>query len=92
MPLDEDLAADEITNTARAAEHRLAQECLQKALSMLTEEQRQVIVLKFVEGLTNLEAAEILGKNEGSVKSLQHRALAALHRIMEQEDCYEPTL
>ena len=92
LPLEEDLALDESSQTARAAERRLTQHCLQKALSRLTEEQRQVILLKFVEDRSNLEVAEIMGKNEGSVKSLQHRALAALNRIMEQEDCYEPAL
>jgi RNA polymerase sigma-70 factor (ECF subfamily) len=84
--------ADESSYTVRAAERRMTQRCLQKALSRLTEEQRQVILLKFVQDRSNLEVAEIMGKNEGSVKSLQHRALAALHRIMEQEDCYEPAL
>ena len=92
LPLEDDLAADETSYTARAAERRLTQQCLQKALSLLTEEQRLVILLKFVEDRSNLEVAEIMGKNEGSVKSLQHRALGALHRILEQERCDEPDL
>lgn len=92
LPLEDDLAADEASFTARVAEHRLTLKCLQKALSLLTEDQRQVILLKFVEDHSNLEVAEIMWKNAGSVKSLQHRALAALHRIMEQERCYEPGL
>jgi len=41
-----------------------------------------VISLKFVEGLTNAEAAEALGKSEGAIKSLQFRALAALRRLL----------
>jgi RNA polymerase sigma-70 factor (ECF subfamily) len=45
-----------------------------------------VIILKFVEGLSNAEVAQILGKTEGAVKSLQHRALNALHRLMGRSD------
>ena len=60
-----------------------------KALQHLTDEQRQVILFKFVERRTNAEAGAILGKTEGSIKSLQHRALAALRRALDKELCYE---
>jgi RNA polymerase sigma-70 factor (ECF subfamily) len=53
---------------------------LRQALSKLTEDQKQVIILKFVDGLSNAEVAKVLGKTEGAVKSLQHRALASLAR------------
>ena len=46
----------------------------------LSHEQQQVLTLKFVFNFSNAEAAAILGKTEGAVKSLQHRALATLHR------------
>ena len=72
------------------AENQLAAECLQQALRSLTEEQRQVIVGKFIEDRSNAEMARILSKSEGAVKSLQHRALAALRRAIEKEGCYEP--
>jgi RNA polymerase sigma-70 factor (ECF subfamily) len=55
---------------------------LQRALSELTDDQQQVIVLKFADGLSNYEVAQILGKTEGAVKSLQHRALASLGRTL----------
>jgi len=60
-------------------------QALQRALSELTDDQQQVIVLKFVDGLSNLEVAQILGKTEGAVKSLQHRALAALGRVLGEQ-------
>ena len=47
-------------------------------------EQQQVLTLKFVFNFSNGEVATILGKTEGAVKSLQHRALAALQRQLEQ--------
>lgn len=52
------------------------------ALAQLTPEQRQVIVLKFVEELDNAEIAAALNKPIGAIKSLQHRALAALRRAL----------
>lgn len=64
----------------------LTSERLAKAIQGLTEEQSNVIVLKFVQGLSNAEVAEIMGKKEGSIKSLQHRALRSLKRILEKED------
>lgn len=55
---------------------------LRRAVQGLTSDQQQVIILKFVDGLSNSEVAQILGKTEGAVKSLQHRALASLGRLM----------
>ena len=46
----------------------------------LSHEQKQVLTLKFVFNFSNGEAATILGKTEGAVKSLQHRALGSLHK------------
>jgi len=48
----------------------------------LTGDQQEVIILKFVDGLSNTEVAQILGKSEGAIKSLQHRALNSLNRIL----------
>jgi RNA polymerase sigma-70 factor, ECF subfamily len=49
-------------------------------IERLSPEQRQVLTLKFVYRFSNSEVAAILGKTEGAVKSLQHRALASLER------------
>jgi RNA polymerase sigma-70 factor (ECF subfamily) len=49
-------------------------------IESLSIDQQQVLTLKFVFGFSNAEAATILGKTEGAVKSLQHRALASLQR------------
>jgi RNA polymerase sigma-70 factor (ECF subfamily) len=55
----------------------------------LTEEQKLVLIGKFVEDRSNQDVADLLDKSEGAVKSLQHRALAALRRAIEREGCYE---
>ena len=62
---------------------------LSALLGQLTEDQRQVLLLKFMENLNNKEVAAILGKPEGAVKSLQHRALRALKRLLEARMSHE---
>lgn len=92
MPLEESLVANsqEHGYPAQRTEEHLAQECLARVMQMLTEEQRQVIQLKFIEDREVAEVAAILDRNERAIRSLQHRALAALQRAIEQERCYEP--
>jgi len=85
LPLDERLVATE-KGLQAMLEARLDHEELQSAIAQLTTDQQQVIILKFVEGLSNAEVARILGKSEGAVKSLQHRALNSLQRIMRGEE------
>lgn len=67
-------------------EKGLAQESARAAIWLLTDDQRQVIVLKYLQGLSNQEVADALGKPVGAVKSLQHRALNALRRILQAEE------
>jgi len=66
----------------------LTREGLTQAVDKLTELQKQVISLKFAGGLSNAEVANLMGKTEGAVKSLQHAALAALQRHLSPE--YSP--
>jgi RNA polymerase sigma-70 factor (ECF subfamily) len=55
---------------------------LAQALETLSEDQRLVLVGKFAEEMSNAEIAAWLGKSEGAVKSLQHRALRSLGRLL----------
>jgi RNA polymerase sigma-70 factor (ECF subfamily) len=50
------------------------------ALAALTDEQREAIALRFFAGLSAREAADVMGKQEGTVRGLQFRAIAALRR------------
>ncbi len=50
------------------------------ALAALTEEQREAIALRFFAGLSAREAAAAMGKQEGTIRGLQFRAIAALRR------------
>ncbi len=89
MPLDERLVSGS-DDPVKHADRDLAADCLKRAMRFLTETQRQVVLGKFMESRSNAEVARLLGREEGAVKSLQHRALAALRRAIEKEGCYEP--
>jgi RNA polymerase sigma-70 factor (ECF subfamily) len=65
------------------AEKRLSWADLQRMLTRLTDEQRQVVLLKFVEEMDTREIAMVMGKSEGAVKGLQHRAFESLRRLLE---------
>jgi RNA polymerase sigma-70 factor, ECF subfamily len=69
-------------DTARSVCDRLA---LQQAVEQLTTEQQQVIILKFFVGLSNAEIAGIVGRTEGAIKALQHRAINRLHQLLSHE-------
>ncbi len=56
-----------------------------QAVQLLPEAQRDVISLRFAVGLTIAETAQVLGKREGNVKALQHKALARLQKSLAPE-------
>lgn len=85
VPLDQQPVADTV-DLEEAVARRLSQQRLVAALAHLTEEQRQVVLLKFIEGLDNETVARMLGRSVNAVKALQHRALAGLRRILEQDE------
>lgn len=65
-------------------QHHLTAETLRHALKRLTRDQQQVIVLRFLEGYNTAEVAQIMGKQPGAVRTLQHRALAGLNNVFRQ--------
>jgi len=68
-------------------EARAQQDCLWRALRQLTPEQQEVLFHRFFEGRSVEETARLMGKQPGAIKALQHRALAALRRRMEEMGC-----
>ena len=81
--LDEALASPEdITGSLEARESR---EGLLEAMQGLTLEQRQVLQMKYFLEMSNAEVARALGKREGAINALQHRALRKMGGILEKE-------
>ncbi|MBI4759477.1 MAG: sigma-70 family RNA polymerase sigma factor [Chloroflexi bacterium] len=83
LPLQESLVWDH-ESSGGLLESKIEKEELLRALQYLTVDQRQVLILKFVQEMDNSGVAQVLGKTEGAVKSIQHRALASLKRVLER--------
>jgi len=74
LPQDREVPGDTFT-----------QDELKTFIGQLGDEQKQVILFKFIEGYDNEKIASIMGKSVGAVKALQFRALIALRGIMRDE-------
>lgn len=68
-------------NLVAQVEERFDFEVLMQKLKLLNEQQRQVILLRFIEGMSIAETAKIMQKSEGAIKALQHRALENLRQF-----------
>jgi RNA polymerase sigma-70 factor, ECF subfamily len=71
IPVDE---TDPLGRVAKAVER----EMLRRALMALPADYQTLLILRFMQGLPNAEVAAALGKSEGAVRVMQHRALKAL--------------
>jgi len=58
---------------------------LREVIAALPEERKTLLILKFVEQLTNAEIAVVLGRTEGAIKALYHRTLLSLRATMLEE-------
>jgi RNA polymerase sigma-70 factor (ECF subfamily) len=59
-------------------ENREEQEALLQAIRRLPDERQQLLILKFVDRLSNVEIGAVMHRSEGAVKSLYHRTLLSL--------------
>jgi RNA polymerase sigma-70 factor (ECF subfamily) len=82
LPLDMDLPADPADDPHQRLVDENTKQQLRQALTLLTPDQRQVIVLKFLEDCENESIADSMNKPVGAIKALQHRGLEALWRIL----------
>jgi RNA polymerase sigma-70 factor, ECF subfamily len=83
-PLDgvpEPMAPDDPGRLAGLAEDARR---LRAAVALLSEDRRQVVILRFVDGLAAREISAVLGRSEGAVRVLQHRALRELAVLLER--------
>jgi len=84
LHLDERLVSS-ADDPVMAVEDAMAASSIGNAVAQLTGEQQTVVVLKFFEGMSNLQVAKAMGKTEGAIKSLQFRALGTLRRLLEAD-------
>lgn len=79
-PLTEDLP--EPPQEADESERPGAQRLTARAMSVLTESQREVVVLRYFAGKSHAEIARITGRREGAVRALLHRALRRMRKVL----------
>lgn len=85
VPLSEnghEPVSDRVEATLERQEDR---ERLLAAMRRLSPERQQLLILKFVEGMSNAEIAQIMGRSEGAVRVLYHRTLEALRKELRWE-------
>ena len=80
--LEDDIQADPEGNPSHLVAQKMERERLRAALLRLPSDQRQVIELRFLEEWSHETVAEALGKSVEATRALQHRALAALRRLL----------
>lgn len=85
MPLDENMH-DPFENPAHQAGVNIQMDLVRSAMTNLTADQRQVVMLKYLEGWGNEQIAKEMSKPVSAIKALQHRALAALQRMLKPEE------
>ena len=86
LPLEHDLPANPAEEPHQVVAVEMANQQLRAALALLTPDQRQVIVLKYLEDWENDDIARALNKPVGAVKALQHRGLEGLRRIITRHE------
>jgi RNA polymerase sigma-70 factor (ECF subfamily) len=80
---EEEVPEPEVPEESAAEEEALesiGRKSMLELIENLSHEQKQVLTLKFVFNFSNSDAATVLGKTEGAIKSLQHRALVSLQK------------
>jgi RNA polymerase sigma-70 factor (ECF subfamily) len=77
-----DVPSTDLKDPLDAIDQRLRLDEISDALAQLTEDQRNVVLNRMVLGLDLEETSKVMGKNVGSIKALQHRALAHLAKIL----------
>lgn len=85
VPLDE-FVVDGIQSEAPewAAENREEQEFLLDTIRSLPAERQQLLILKFIEQMSNAEIGAVMNRSEGAIKSLYHRTLLNLRDDLER--------
>jgi RNA polymerase sigma-70 factor (ECF subfamily) len=80
--LPEEIVDRQNNDPAEQTERLMALEDMRRAVQLLPEAQREVIILRFASGLSVADTAKALNKNENNVKVLQHKGMQRLQVLM----------
>lgn len=90
--LHDGMALPPEANPDHLVSERIEKEYLLDAIDQLTEDQKNVIILRFGEGLTAPQVASILDKTEEAVRALQRRGLTNLRKILDSRNIPSPNI
>ena len=83
---DVDLSSDKQESPQYAAEQANERELLLAAMQRLPRERQELLVLKFVERMSNAEIGRVMSRSEGAIKSLYHRTLVSLKELLAEHE------
>ena len=81
-----DLSGDKQESPHHAAEQTNERELLLAAIQHLPRERQELLMLKFVERMSNAEIGQVMGRSEGAIKSLYHRTLVSLKELLAEHE------
>ncbi len=84
--LEEKIAEDDSRNPQHLMEKTLNKERVHRALHHLGKNYQEVLVLKFLNEMSNREVADIMKTNESNVRTLQFRALKKMREVLEEQE------
>ena len=87
VPIMEDLLEDRILNPDQQLQDKQKSDCFKSALKILPETQRQLLIYRFINGFSTPKIIQLMDKSDRAVRSLQHRALRSLEKVLVEENC-----
>lgn len=75
-----------VSTIERSVDNALHFQKVKTAMAKLSADQQDVLIMRFVEDLSHREIGSAIGKSEGAVRLIQHRALHTLREFMEKDE------
>jgi RNA polymerase sigma-70 factor (ECF subfamily) len=87
VPINEEILEDRIQTPDQAVQDRQTSDCFRIALQLLPEAQQQLLIYRFINGFSTPQIIQLLDKSDRAVRSLQHRSLKSLEKVLVEENC-----
>jgi len=87
VQIKEEVLEDRIESPDQQVQNRQREDCFQRAIHLLPETQRQLVIYRFINGFSTPKIIQLLNKSDRAVRSLQHRALRSLEQVLAEENC-----
>jgi RNA polymerase sigma-70 factor (ECF subfamily) len=85
--LKEEIPEKRVPEPDQIMQEKQLSDCFRKALRQIPETQRQLLIYRFINGFSTPKIIHLLNKSDRAVRSLQHRALRSLERVLTEENC-----